>query len=66
MGVIRRFTTFEAGLTIQKYWSSACPTRAMKPQCTSGVNLRITRWEHESILEEMQHRLDNVRNAARL
>jgi transposase len=63
---IRRFTTFEAGLTIHKYWSSACPTCSMKPQCTSGVNRRITRWEHESILEEMQNRLDNIPNAARL
>jgi transposase len=63
---IHRFTTFEAGLTIRKYWSSACPKCAMKPQCTSGVNRRITRWEHESILEEMQSRLDNIPNAARL
>lgn len=34
---IHRFTTFEAGLTIHKYWSSACPKCAMKPQCTACI-----------------------------
>jgi hypothetical protein len=29
---IRRFTTVEAGLTIDKYWSSACPRYAIKSE----------------------------------
>ena len=48
---IRRFTTFEHGLTLHKYWSSACPQCKMKAQCTTGKNRRITRWEHEEMLE---------------
>ena len=55
---IRRFTTVEAGLTIHKYWTSACPRCPIKAQCTTGDYRRITRWEHEAVLEAMQERLD--------
>ena len=55
---IRRFTTLEAGLTIHKYWTSACPRCPIKAQCTTGHYRRITRWEHEAVLEAMQDRLD--------
>ena len=55
---IRRFTTLEAGLTIHKYWTSACPRCPIKAQCTTGDYRRITRWEHEAVLEAMQDRLD--------
>jgi transposase len=53
-----RFRTMEGGLTIDKYWSSSCPTCNMKPKCTQGDYRRITRWEHEEVLERMQRRLD--------
>ena len=39
---------------IRRYWSSACPHCAMKSQCTTGKNRRISRWEHESILDDHQ------------
>jgi transposase len=55
---IYRYTTVEKGLTQHRYWSSACPTCAMKARCTTGTNRRITRWEHEDVLECMQMRLD--------
>jgi hypothetical protein len=55
---IRRFTTLEAGLTMHKYWTSACPRCPIKAQCTTGDYRRITRWEHEAVLETMQQRLD--------
>jgi transposase len=55
---IRRFTTVENGLTVHKYWSSACPRCPIKAQCTTGDYRRITRWEHEAVLEAMQDRLD--------
>lgn len=55
---IRRFTSIEAGLTIHKYWTSACPRCPIKAQCTTGDYRRITRWEHEAVLEAMQDRLD--------
>src|SRR5262249_41789503 len=44
---IRRFTTVENGLTIHKYWSSACPRCRIRSRCTTGENRRIARWEHE-------------------
>jgi transposase len=62
---IRRFTRVEAGLTIHRYWSSACPRCPMKPQCTTGEYRRISRWEHEAALDRMQARLDQRPEAAR-
>lgn len=56
---IRRFTTVEHGMTIHKYWSSACPRCPLQGQCTTSSNRRITRWEHEAVLEAMQRRLDS-------
>jgi transposase len=55
---IQRFTTVEKGLTIHKYWSSACPRCPIRAQCTTGDYRRITRWEHEAVMEVMQDRLD--------
>jgi transposase len=52
-----RMTSEENGLTLHRYWSSACPACAMKAQCTTGKERRVTRWEHESILEAMQERM---------
>ena len=54
---IWRFTTIEHGLTLHKYWSSACPRCAIKAKCTTGENRRIARWEHGDVLDKMQRRL---------
>jgi hypothetical protein len=53
-----RMVSEEHGLTLHRYWSSSCKTCSIKSQCTKGRERRITRWEHESILEAMQARLD--------
>ena len=63
---IWRFSTVEHGLTIHKYWSSACPRCAMKSQCTTSTYRRITRWEHEQVLDDMQRRLDRTPEASRV
>ena len=55
---IHRFTTVENGLTLHKYWSSACPRCPIKSRCTTGEYRRIARWEHEAVLDAMQRRLD--------
>ncbi len=55
---IKRFTTIENGLTLHKYWSSACPSCPLKARCTPSPYRRIARWEHETVLEAMQQRLD--------
>ena len=62
----KRFTTVEDGKTLYKYWPSACPSCPMKSRCTTGDYRRITRWEHEEVLETMQARLDGAPEAARL
>lgn len=61
---IHRFTTEEKGLTLHKYWSSACPQCPLKARCTTSTNRRIARWEHEHVLERMQVRLDATPQAA--
>jgi len=63
---IWRFTAVEGGLTLHKYWSSACPRCAMRAQCTPADYRRISRWEHEDVLERMQRRLDGMPQAGRL
>jgi len=63
---IWRFTTVEDGLTLHKYWSSACPKCPIKARCTSGEYRRISRWENEHVLEAMQKRLDRTPQASRL
>jgi transposase len=63
---IWRFSTVEADLTIDKYWSSACPRCPIKAKCTTGEYRRITRWKHEAVLEAMQDRLDHRPDAMRV
>ncbi len=47
-----------AVLVLRRYWTSACQGCAIKGQCTTGKERRITRWEHEHVLEAVQRRLD--------
>jgi transposase len=56
--LIWRFQAEENGLTVHKYWSSACPRCAIKSQCTPSPYRRVTRWEHEAVLEAVEARLD--------
>jgi hypothetical protein len=52
------FTTQENGLILRRYWTRACQRCVIKHCCTTGKERRITRWEHEHILEAVQRRLD--------
>ena len=61
---IHRFTAEEKGLTLLKYWSSACPRCQMRMKCTTASYRRITRWEHEHVLGRMQMLLDARPQAA--
>jgi transposase len=60
-----RFTTEEKGLRQRRYWTTACPTCPIKDRCTTGKQRRITRWEHEDVLEAVQCRLDENPQAMR-
>lgn len=61
----RRFRSIENGLVLYRYLTSACHGCAIKGQCTTGKERRITRWEHEHLLEDVQHRLDENPEAMR-
>lgn len=63
---IYRFTREEGGLQLRRYWSSACPRCAMKVQCTPSDYRRISRWEHEAVLEAVQRRLDKNPDAMKV
>ena len=53
-----RYTNKEAGKMLRRYWTTACQGCSLKLQCTTGPERRITRWEHEHLLEAVQQRLD--------
>jgi transposase len=53
-----RYTTEENGLVLRRYWTNACQSCAIKAQCTTGKERRITRWEHEHVIDAVQRRLD--------
>ena len=52
-------TTVEKGLTLHRYWDrSSCQACRLKPRCTPSVERRVTRWEHEEVVDAVQRRLD--------
>jgi transposase len=59
------YTNEERGLTLRRYWTNACRSCAIKDRCTTGLQRRITRWEHEHVLEAVQRRLDENPQAMR-
>jgi transposase len=52
------FTTEEHGLILRRYLTNVCQSCAIKHRCTTAKERRVTRWEHEHILEAVQRRLD--------
>ncbi len=60
------YTTEENGLVLRRYWTNACQSCEIKNSCTSGKERRITRWEHERVLEAVQRRLDEHPEKMRL
>ena len=60
------YTNEEKGLTLRRYWTNACASCAIKSKCTTGAQRRITRWEHEHVLEDVQRRLHENPQAMRV
>ena len=56
--LIRHFSRMERNYLIHRYWSSDCPRCVIKARCTPSDYRRVSRWEHEAVLEAMQKRLD--------
>jgi len=59
------YTNEENGQKLRRYWTNACQHCALKSRCTTGKERRITRWEHEHVLEAVQRRLDKNPQAMR-
>ena len=53
-------------LSGSSYWTDACQTCPIKARCTTGRERRITRWEHEEVVEAAQERLDKNPDAMRM
>ncbi len=56
--LLYHYTNEENGLTLRRYWTTACQACAIKDRCTTGKERRITRWQHEDVLEAVEQRLD--------
>lgn len=54
---IYRFCSVDKGKNIKRYWSSSCTKCPLKDRCTTGEYRRISRWEHEEVLDKTQARL---------
>ena len=59
------FTTQEHGLVLHRYLTNVCQHCAIKHRCTTGKERRITRWEHEHVLEAVQ-RLAVIQRCGRI
>ncbi len=64
--LIWRFATVEKGLKRHRYWNSNCQGCALKDQCTPSAQRRVSRWEHESVLNAVQSRLDQAPEMMRI
>jgi hypothetical protein len=60
------YTNEVEGKTLRRYWTTACQACALKSKCTTGKERRISRWEHEAVLEAVQARLDRNPDKMRL
>ncbi len=61
-----RYTNVENGLTLRRYGTAACQTGPIKSCCMPAKERRITRWEHEDVLDAVQRRLDKNPKAMRV
>jgi transposase len=61
-----RTTSTEKGKQIKRYWTSACSSCAIKNQCTTGNERRVSRWVHADVLDRAQARLDKQPDSMRV
>ncbi len=52
-----RHTREEDGLGMRRYWTTACRDCPFKSRCTTARERRVTRWEHEHLVDEMTERI---------
>ena len=56
--LVYHYTNVEEGRTLRRYWTNVCQECVIKHLCTTSKERRITRWEHEQVLEDVEKRLD--------
>ncbi len=61
-----RYVRVERGMKLHRYWSSSCQQCALKTKCTPDKQRKVTRWEHEDVLDAMQTRLDLAPDSMRI
>jgi transposase len=54
--LIYRFTRNEGGKQIRRYWASACIRCPIRSWCTPSKYRRVSRWEHEYVIEAAEAR----------
>ena len=64
--LIWRFASVEKGMALNRYWSSNCKGCLLKDKCTPSQQRRVTRWEHQDVLDDMQVQLDKNADAMRV
>ena len=55
-----RYSREEGGLVHRRYWQNDCQYCPLKARCTSGKERRITRWEHEYLIDAIYARMDEM------
>ena len=61
-----RTTMRSTGQVIYRYWYSGCGGCRLKTKCTTGKERRVSRWEHEAILEAMEDRVNRKPDCMRI
>lgn len=49
--LIYHSTVEQQGLQMRRYWTTACPNCPLRRRCTTNMVRRISRWEHEHLVE---------------
>ena len=50
----------------RRYWQNDCQFCRLRAHCTTGKERRITRWEHEHLIEAMYARMDETPDMMRV
>ncbi len=61
-----RYAREERGLMHRRYWQNDCQNCPIKSRCTTGKERRITRWEHEHLIDQMYDRMERDPNLMRV
>ena len=54
----RQTKMHEGDKIMYRYWSKNCGSCELKPKCTTGKERRVTRWEHEEVMERHERRMN--------